>query len=341
MEYFISKSEGLSPALRFGKMLIICILLITLANLVFEMALIYSKTNYALWAALNWTTCLQSFTMAAFDLQVIALFSVLLPKSMRFVTKINVGQYQLISTAIGVVLCGGYLTRFWAYSDADPNMKAMVLVSFYRISKFIQEKRLWLILILLKYRGIGFVIWAFPVYVYNVFQAMMLMYGSHQHLMTISQNNSENVAHIIARTNRMIRILGCSIISVIFAGISYTLGQFVYSGSNPETLGPSFQCMIFSSNFQATYVIMTAFAFEDLVYNQLHSASNTGNRPKPKPKILVIRSMVSYKSRRSPTRSSHTSDRSANKYDKPPPSALNSKLSQTSDSRNQTEIETN
>ena len=130
-EYYLTIEDGLSPALKFGKMVVIQLLFISWLSVVLEMILMYATIDIAYWAVFNLLTFLQSYAMTVFNLQVNALFSILLPKYMRLVKKKNLFKFRLIFFIVGVVLCGGFLTRHWAYSDDDPNMTLMILVCQY------------------------------------------------------------------------------------------------------------------------------------------------------------------------------------------------------------------
>lgn len=126
--YMLVQKDNPSPSLTYGRRIVIIMISATLLVEITNTLHIYAKRNDAIWGLMNWANCFQAILMAVFNLQIIALFSVLLPKRMRFVTKKTVFKYQMIFVGAGVILCLGYLMRFWAYSDDDPKMKPMVLV---------------------------------------------------------------------------------------------------------------------------------------------------------------------------------------------------------------------
>lgn len=130
VNFQLVKRDSPSASLTNGRIIVILLLEVSLAAMLLSTCGLYMKSNDTIWILVSWAVSIQSILMDVFNLQVIALFSILLPKYMRIVTKKTVLKYQMIFSGIGVVLCGGYLTKFWAYSDSDPNMKYMVLVCF-------------------------------------------------------------------------------------------------------------------------------------------------------------------------------------------------------------------
>ena len=128
----------------------------------------------------------------------------------------------------------------------------------------------------------------------NITQAIMLMYGSYHHLIAISQNKSDRVAHIIARTKRMMIILGFSAFSLMLAGVCYIILQFAVVVNDRTTAITAGECTLFASSFLAIYVICTAFAFEDLIQNHLGTTeSRSTTRNVKAPKSIVAQNSLS------------------------------------------------